>query len=101
MTDTSSSAWRTAYIANTAMKHIETRSRRSEGDGFAVPRHPLCVQLTIATLPEEANMSLSKSTNAKSMSDSRRKVRYAVVGLGYISQIAVLPPLVTQAKIQN
>ena len=36
-------------------------------------------------------MSLSKSTNAKSMSDSRRKVRYAVVGLGYISQIAVLP----------
>jgi predicted dehydrogenase len=41
---------------------------------------------------------MSKKTRQKSSSRGKRKIRYAVVGLGYISQIAVLPAFAHATK---
>jgi predicted dehydrogenase len=37
------------------------------------------------------NDTSKRSSGANAADDSKRKIRYAVVGLGYISQVAVLP----------
>jgi hypothetical protein len=74
-------------IANTA--HLNKSHSKAIGAAF--------VRLSIGETSQEELMSKTKrnsrhkASESAGMTSSAKKVRYAVVGLGYISQVAVLP----------